>query len=207
MIVGLCGGIGAGKDTVYLRAREMYGDRFEVERVGFADKMKESIAAIFGLSKEFIELEKRNPLTTVTLSSPVDAGHGNVGEEGITLTFREFIQNFGTEAHRGVFGDLFWVDACLPMDFEHAGKLVFVTDTRFASEQERVIEHGGYNVYIDGETVATPREQEHESEAALDNDKIHFFLDNKAHGDGFELLDKEVARVVDKILELENMER
>ena len=206
MIIGLCGEIAAGKDATYLRASEIYGDRFEVARVGFADKMKESIAAIFGLSQEFIELEKRNPLTTVSVCSPVQDDHGNVGENCITLTFREFIQNYGTEAHRGVFGDLFWVDATLPMDFDHRGKIIFVTDTRFATEQQRVVDHGGVNILVQSETVATARETRHSSENGLDMDLIHYTIDNRERTDNFSTLDDQLIDIVDEILELETME-
>lgn len=206
MIIGLCGEIAAGKDATYLRAKEIYGSRFEVERVGFADKMKQSIGAIFGLTPEFIELEKRNPLTTVSLCSPIHDTGGDWTEECITLTFREFIQNYGTEAHRGVFGDLFWVDATLPMDFDHSGKLVFATDTRFESEQQRVVDLGGVNILVQGKTVATSREQIHASENSLNMDLIHYEIDNREREDDFATLDDQITDIVDKVLELETME-
>lgn len=206
MIFGLCGGIAAGKDTAYLRGEAIYGDEYTVERVGYADLMKESIMAIFGVSQEFVELEKRNPLTTVSLCSPIHDTGGDWAEECITLTFREFIQRYGTEAHRGVFGDLFWVDQTLPMDFDHEGKLVFVTDVRFESEQQRIVDLGGVNILIENETEGTARESLHISESGLNMDLIHYNIDNRERDDDFENLDRQLTDIVDSVLELERLE-
>lgn len=63
---------------------------------------------------------------------------------------REFLQRYGTEAHREVFGQDFWVDGLLPLDdpdrlrsnFDHA-TIGIISDLRFDNEAERIKELGG----------------------------------------------------------------
>lgn len=57
------------------------------------------------------------------------------------ISGREFIQFFGDEGHRQVFGEDFWIDAVLS---NHRSSEVFViTDVRYENEAEAVIERGG----------------------------------------------------------------
>ena len=52
MILGLTGRMGAGKDTVFQRLEALYP---RVMQVSYARKLKESVAALFGISLEQIE--------------------------------------------------------------------------------------------------------------------------------------------------------
>lgn len=206
MLVGLCGGIAAGKDTTYLRAKEIYGHQYSVERIGYADKMKESVSALFGVTNTFIESEKRNSEALVILSSPAILEDGRATNDELSLTFREFLQRYGTEAHREIFGDMFWVDAALPMDFDHSGKIVIVTDARFESELQRVIDLGGFNIYIENESVATARESQHSSENSIDLSLVEYKIDNRVRDDGFSNLDAQLARILDEVLDKKLLE-
>ena len=206
MLVGLCGGIAAGKDTTYERTLELYGREYCVDRLGYADKMKDSVAALFGITKSFIELEKRNPQTVVVLSSPVADGHGNVGSEEIVLTFREFLQRYGTEAHRDIFNDLFWVNSTLPMDFDHSGKIVMITDARFESELQRIVDLGGVNIYIKNDSSATLSEAQHSSETSINMDLVSYTIDNRVRNDEFKNLDNQITAILDEILETNLLE-
>lgn len=205
MLIGLCGGIAAGKDTFYIRAQHLYGDRYSVERIGFADKVKESISELFGINSDFIETEKRNPNTNIILSSPILDHDGNTENGEIVFTFREFIQRYGTEAHRRVFGDMFWVEAALPLDYDHSGKLVFVTDVRFKTELARIVDLGGVNIHIENNNVATARESQHESENSLDMDLVTYSVDNRVRDDNFDSLDEQIVSILDNILELSTL--
>lgn len=201
MLIGLCGGIAAGKDTTYLRAKELYSHDHVVERIGYADKMKESVAALFGISKEFIEAEKRNSDTLVVLSSPIMGEEGDVYNAELSMTFREFLQRYGTEAHREIFNDLFWVDAALPVSFDHSDKIVFVTDARFESELQRIVDLGGLNIYIDNDNAGSSRESQHSSENSIDMSLVSYTIDNRIRDDGFNNLDSQLARIVDEIID------
>lgn len=189
MLLGFAGGIGSGKDTALERVRALYPDQ-EVVQISFAAKLKESASTLFGLTPEFVEAEKRNPNCTITL-------HVNGEEVGMVLTFRQFLQRYGTEAHRDVFGDNFWVDAALPLDFDHTGKIVCVTDARFANELQRVLDLGGENVFFESDsTEASSVEAAHASETSIDPDLITHTLDNRTRDDNYRSLDTQLAEII-----------
>lgn len=90
-----------------------------------------------------------------------------------TISGREYLQLFGTEAHRDVFGSDFWVDALLPLGYEgnpsvwipnidrplwyrnfrwqdpegttggHPAEVCLITDCRFDNEAQRIGDLGG----------------------------------------------------------------
>lgn len=193
MLIGLAGGIGAGKDTAFERIKVLFPDH-EVVRVSFAAKLKQSAAALFGLDDTFIESEKRNPKCLVQVVDDEDCG--------ITLTFRQFLQRYGTEAHRDIFGDNFWVDAALPLDFDHTGKIVCVTDARFGNELQRIVDLDGINILLDAEQeVASTTEAAHASETSVDMSLIGHTIDNRTRGDGFEALDRQLHEALDSNLQ------
>lgn len=200
MIIGLCGGISAGKDTTYLRAQSLYSKILPVVRIGYADKMKDSVSKLFGVSLNFIETEKRNPKTTVTLSHEVNGLSRN-----LTMTFREFLQKYGTEAHRGPFGDMFWVDAALPQNFDHSDKLVFVTDVRFKSEMQRIVDLGGFNILITNEFSGTATENLHSSENSIAMDLVSYTINNAVRDDEYKNLDHQISKILDNELKLLSM--
>lgn len=189
MLFGFAGGIGSGKDTALERVKVLYPDH-EVVQISFAAKLKESASAVFGLTPTFVESEKRNPNCTITL-------HVDGEEVGMTLTFRQFLQRYGTEAHRDVFGDTFWIDAALPLDFNHEGKIVCVTDARFANELQRILDLGGSNVMFESDAnEASPTEAAHASETSIDPALITHTLDNRVRDDGFRALDRQLAEII-----------
>src|SRR6516165_2411699 len=114
MLIGLTGLKGVGKDTV---AAILVKD-YNYERRAFADPLKKSVAALFDIPFHMVDKLKNDPSIRVTLVKHdygLDqmrwAGHGN------DLTFREFLQRYGTEAHRDVpeMGHDFWVELLLPV--------------------------------------------------------------------------------------------
>jgi hypothetical protein len=88
---------------------------------------------------------------------------------------RQYLQWYGTEGHRDIFGDDFWVDQALPIDTDHQGRLLVVTDMRFPNEFERVAALGGIRVKVQRETDTN--HGEHASEQNLDY-MIDRFIDN-----------------------------
>jgi hypothetical protein len=139
-IIGLTGRARSGKDTVAgILADELGGN---VVRQGFADKLKLSAARIF--HPEY-DVEQAIAWCNVVkegarLGAGVDFewGYESVG----SCTGREFLQRYGTEAHRDVFGEDFWLDAVLPAGRDDADVLV-IPDVRFVNEAERVRARGG----------------------------------------------------------------
>ena len=149
MIVGINGFKGSGKDTIGAYLVEKYG----FERKSFAAKLKESAAAIWDIDPSLWEEFKNDPNMRVMLYRADDfeieeVGH-NVPEDKFyfnTITARVFLQRYGTEAHRDVFGDDFWVyhgleDVNLRRDY-------VITDARFENELDAIKALGGYNIRV-----------------------------------------------------------
>jgi len=140
MILGLSGAKGSGKDTVaaYLVKNHQF------ERKAFADPLKKSIAALFDIP--FAEIDKLKNNVDVKVSVESVVGHRLMGVHD--MTFRTFLQRYGTESHRDVFGEDFWLDYTLPVQGYYPGRAIVVTDVRFKNEADRVKECGGTNVMI-----------------------------------------------------------
>ena len=127
MIIGLSGFRGSGKDTVAAYLVKEH----EFERRAFADPLKRSVAALFNIPFSDIDKMKNDPKCDVSLNPLV------------AMTFREFLQRYGTEAHRDVFGEDFWLEYTLPANGHYSGNLICITDLRFSNEAERIKQLGG----------------------------------------------------------------
>jgi hypothetical protein len=141
MIIGLTGKKGSGKDTIATHLIESNG----FVRVAFADPLKESVAALFDISRDLIEQLKNDEAALVTLSLY------DVDQSYAELSVREFLQRYGTEAHRGVFGDQFWLDATrgrITRLLEDGYRDLVFTDVRFDNEAELVRNLGGTMVEV-----------------------------------------------------------
>lgn len=175
MILGLSGRAGSGKDLTYKllvdladRAAPM-GGRLSVVRRAFADPLKVSAARALGFIGSAPEcIEFCNQLKTDAIVRVNTA----VGEHIAYLSGREYLQYYGTEAHREVFGDTFWVDVTLPLGWNPITELVVVTDCRFPNEAERVKTNGGTVWNIVRPTGDVIAESDHSSESGLDSKYI-----------------------------------
>jgi len=151
LIIGLAGHKGSGKDTVAAYLVKEHG----FERKAFADPLKNSVAALFDIPFNEVDKLKNNPDAGVML---VDDDSGGAH----TMLFRTFLQRYGTESHRDIFGYDFWLDYTLPVRGFYQGRAICVTDVRFVNEAERVRMLGGHIWVIDREQVVTL--DTHESE-------------------------------------------
>lgn len=117
VLIGLNGVARSGKDTtadMIEKWCDVHG--FTVARHGFADKLKESAAHALGVFEEEIVFcnklkgDYERGVIAVHMATPGTGPNKTVA----SITGREFLQYYGTEAHRDVFGSDFWVDALLP---------------------------------------------------------------------------------------------
>ena len=168
MIIGLHGHKRVGKDTVYEIIRSSYPHAI---RLAFADKIKESLAALFGVSMREIDILKE------------EGGMFKVESQSFehSYSWRTFAQRYGTEAHRELFGDNFWVDMTLPFDsgndwWDDSKHLVIVTDVRFKNEAQRISDLGGHIIHL----VRTESDKNdiHISEEPLPNEYISYTIYN-----------------------------
>lgn len=182
MIIGLSGKKSSGKNTVGEYLERAYG----FQCISFAAKLKESAAALFDIPPWVWDALKNDPSATVRLSTD---SPGQVHD----MTVRTFLQRYGTEAHRDVFGDDFWVDALLgdkrqaleTEDGQIVGYIAndkiqrnnyAVTDARFDNELRAIRQLGGKNIYI--ERPGTDETDTHASELKPSPDLIDVTLYN-----------------------------
>lgn len=193
MLIGLHGKKQAGKDTVYARILHLLGPGTEadavVERASFADLLYESAAASLGVTVDLLQSEKSNPLAFVELRV--------VGARAewiaATSSLREYLQRYGTESHREVFGQNFWVDA---VDLSHDRKIVVVTDVRFPNEAQAVIDAGGSVVRVVGPISVEKDGDGHASEVPLPGWMVDFGILNGVRNDDYRALDAAVLETV-----------
>ena len=167
MIIGLTGKIGSGKDTVADFLVENYG----YTKVGFSDVMYDAVCALWGITKEDALAYKSEGDTKAHL-----VVHGFI----TAYTWREYLQRFGTEMGREVFGPDFWVeqfaDRYLAYE-EHMpdNTLYVVRDVRFNNEAELITDYAGdiWQVHRPGYEG-----DEHVSEAGINENYIRGDIGN-----------------------------
>lgn len=110
----------------------------------------------------------------------------------VNITGRQYLQNYGTEAHRDIFGSNFWVDQILPLEpdwrFKWADNeddfpdIAVITDMRFENEAERVFQLGGDIWLIDRPGLETDG---HSSERLLPKRFVNLTIRNDRGIDEF----------------------
>jgi hypothetical protein len=199
MLIGLHGKKQAGKDTVFARAGFLMRDVIVVERASFADLLYKSAAAALGVTVAELQEWKSNPDVRVVVT------HTNA-PEALDLhyvvkarqTVREYLQRYGTEAHREVFGTDFWVDQVRLGD--HDGRIVMVTDVRFPNEARAVRSAGGLVVHVLGPAAIENTGDGHASEEPLPAALIDDVLVNATRDDDFRALDTQVDHLLRRLL-------
>lgn len=200
-IIGLTGKAGAGKDTVAQIALEWCEENdIDAERAAFADPLKVSAARALGFQgasalgspEEIAEcvafcnaLKQDGVGVRVDLYHPAYTGPDPQPPEYEPLakiTGRQYLQFYGTEAHRDVFDREFWVNATMePLDVRfrelRAPDVVFITDCRFNNEAAAVNERNGEVWEVVRPGVAEVAA--HVSEAGLPDGAIEFQIRNE----------------------------
>ena len=131
VLIGLNGRRGAGKDTAYSFIHQWgEGRGVSVGRRGFADALKLSFARLFIPNVSVDEAVIWCDMLKGEGQSKVEIEWGNYDHPSIqsfvkhVISGRVALQRYGTEGHRDVFGEDFWVDALLPLNtvaFENVG--------------------------------------------------------------------------------------
>ena len=134
MIVGVCGFIGSGKDTI----ADYLVNFHEFRRDSFANSLKDAVSAVFGWDRTLLEgrtkearewREQVDPWWADRLSMP-------------TLTPRWVLQYWGTEVCRRGFHDDIWI-ASLENKLRNTKDNVVISDVRFPNEVESIKKAGG----------------------------------------------------------------
>jgi hypothetical protein len=139
MIIGICGFIGSGKDTV----ADYLVNFHEFRRESFASTLKDSVAAVFGWDRTFLEgrtkearewREQVDPWWAERLAMP-------------TLTPRWVLQYWGTEVCRKGFHDDIWI-ASLENKLRTSKDNIVISDCRFPNEIQSIRDAGGIIVWV-----------------------------------------------------------
>jgi hypothetical protein len=139
MIIGICGFIGSGKDTV----ADYLVNFHEFRRESFASTLKDAVAAVFGWDRTMLEgrtkearewREQVDPWWAERLAMP-------------TLTPRWVLQYWGTEVCRKAFHDDIWI-ASLENKLRSSKDHVVISDCRFPNEIQSIREAGGIIVWV-----------------------------------------------------------
>lgn len=134
MIIGICGFIGSGKDTVanYLVEEHNY------QRDSFAGALKDAVASVFGWDRQLLEGATSEAREWREQVDTWWAERLNMPE----LTPRWVLQYWGTEVCRQGFHDDIWI-ASLEHRLLQQDTDIVISDVRFPNEVEVIKKAGG----------------------------------------------------------------
>lgn len=139
MIIGVCGFIGSGKDTI----ADYLVNFHEFRRESFANTLKDACSAVFGWDRTMLEgrtkaarewREQIDPWWAERLDMP-------------NLTPRWILQYWGTEVCRRGFHDDIWI-ASLENKLRNSKDDIVISDCRFPNEIKSIKDAGGTIVWV-----------------------------------------------------------
>ena len=139
MIIGICGFIGSGKDTIADYLVNNHGFR----RESFANTLKDAVSSVFGWDRELLEgrtkearawREQVDEWWSAKLNMP-------------NLTPRWVLQYWGTEVCRRGFHDDIWITS-LENKIRKTKDDIVISDCRFPNEIKSIKEAGGIVVRV-----------------------------------------------------------
>ena len=134
MIIGICGLIGSGKDTV----AQTLIDNHNFVKTSFADRLKDAVAVMFNWNREL--LDGKTDESRVWREQKDEFWSDETGRE---ITPRLVLQEFGTECMRNGFYDGIWVSLTKQHLLQNKNKNFVITDVRFPNEAKMILETGG----------------------------------------------------------------
>ena len=179
MIIGICGLIGSGKDTIadYLIKRHNF------QKLSFADKLKDSVATMFDWDRNLLDGKTDQSRKR---REEVDEYWSN--ETGEEITPRYVLQLFGTECMRDGFYDGIWVSLTKKKILDHPEINFVIPDVRFPNEAKMIYEINGqvWRVkrgqdpawFSEYQTLGVEPKEVHPSEWAWANTKFTNILEN-----------------------------
>jgi len=204
-IIGIHGPSRSGKDTICQILLEEF-PLITFERQGFADALKISAAKSLGRKGD----DKQ-------LIADMDAlkEEGQIHTPWGKISGREFLQYYGTEGHRNMFGDNFWIDQVIPeptvprkrfTGSHRTCNVLLIPDVRYQNEVGRVIDAGGelWKVRRDVKGHNTGHASEGELIAGwdliIDNneslEELRFVVKNAFRRIANEIIDNRVRRAI-----------
>lgn len=134
MIIGICGFIGSGKDTIADYLVNFHGFR----RESFANSLKDAVAQVFGWDRTMLEGRTKQAREWREQVDPWWAQRLDMPQ----LTPRWILQHWGTEVCRRAFHDDIWI-AALENKLRTSQDHVVISDCRFPNEISAIKSAGG----------------------------------------------------------------
>jgi hypothetical protein len=139
MIIGICGFIGSGKDTI----ADYLVNFHEFRRDSFAGTLKDAVAAVFGWDRELLEGRTKQAREWREQVDPWWAERLNMPN----LTPRWVLQYWGTEVCRRAFHDDIWI-ASLEHKLQSTKDNIVISDCRFPNEIASIRRAGGQVIWV-----------------------------------------------------------
>jgi len=134
MIIGICGLIGSGKDTV----AQYLIDNHNFVKISFADKLKDAVGVMFNWDRELLDGK-----TDESRAWREQVDQYWTAETGRTITPRLVLQEFGTECMREGFFDGIWVSLTKQHILNNPKTNFVIPDVRFPNEAKMLYEING----------------------------------------------------------------
>ena len=138
MIIGVCGFIGSGKDTI----ADYLVNLHHFRRESFANTLKDAVSAVFGWDRTMLEGR-----TKQAREWREQQDNWWTNRLGIVITPRWVLQNWGTEVCRNGFHDDIWI-ASLENKLRNSTDDVVISDCRFPNEIAAIKQSGGLVVRV-----------------------------------------------------------
>jgi hypothetical protein len=139
MIIGVCGFIGSGKDTIADYLTNFHGFR----RESFANSLKDAVSMVFGWDRTMLEGRTKQAREWREQVDPWWAERLNMPH----LTPRWVLQYWGTEVCRKGFHDDIWISA-LENKLRNSKDDIVISDCRFPNEIKSIKDAGGIVVRV-----------------------------------------------------------
>jgi len=139
MIIGVCGFIGSGKDTIADYLMNIH----QFRRESFANSLKDAVAQVFGWSRDMLEGRTRQSREWREQVDPWWAERLDMPD----LTPRWVLQHWGTEVCRRAFHDDIWI-AALENKLRNSQDDIVISDCRFPNEIKSIKDAGGIVIRV-----------------------------------------------------------
>jgi len=139
MIIGICGFIGSGKDTIADYLVNFNGFR----RESFANSLKDAVSYVFNWDRTMLEGRTKEAREWREQVDPWWAERLNMPN----LTPRWILQYWGTEVCRKAFHDDIWI-ASLENKLRNSKDDIVISDCRFPNEIKSIKDAGGIVIRV-----------------------------------------------------------
>ena len=139
MIIGICGFIGSGKDTI----ADYLVNFHEFRRDSYAGTLKDAVAAVFNWDRDLLEGRTKEARAWREQVDPWWAERLNMPN----LTPRLALQLWGTEVCRKGFHDDIWI-ASVENKLRTSKDNIVISDCRFPNEIKSIKDSGGRVIWV-----------------------------------------------------------